>query len=162
MGALPELKPLEPELLELELLELLLELELLELELDEPELDEPEFELDEPVLALELFELELVEDEPVFVELLELWVEPGRASASAPAVTTLAMLTTVVAERTLSRPRSLAAMARRMPSRCSLLMCSILRSGIRSLLQGTSRFPMRPWASPLTRDRGYPCNIKDS
>jgi hypothetical protein len=125
-GALPELKPLEFEELELELLELELELELpellevpeleeLELELEVPELDELEFELDDP-------ELELVLDDPELVEVLVVWVEPGRARARAPAVTTLAMPTTVVADRTLSRPRSRAAMARRMPSRRSLLM----------------------------------------
>jgi hypothetical protein len=160
-GALPELKPFELELelfeLELELLELLEfelpeldevpELEELELELEVPELDELEFELDDP--ELELDEPELVE----FAEVLEACVEPGRARASAPAVTTLAMLTTVVAERTLSRPRSRAAMARRMPSRCSLLMGSILRSGLRSLLRGTSRFPMRRTAPVRTTCR---------
>jgi hypothetical protein len=154
VGALPELRPLELELLELELLELeLLELlevpELFELELFEllevPELDDPELELD-----------------PDFVEVLVVWVEPGRARASAPAVTTLAMLTTVVAERTLSRPRCRAAMARRMPSRFSLLMCSILRSGVRNLLRGTSRFPMRRAAPVLTRCKGYPGNMKVS
>jgi hypothetical protein len=114
VGEEPELRPLELELLEL-----------LELE-DEPELvevepDEPEFEVDDP----ELVEVEPVEDEPADVEeedVLVLCVDPGRARASAPAVTTLAMVTAVVVDRTLLRPCSLAAMARRIPSRCALLM----------------------------------------
>jgi hypothetical protein len=103
VGEEPELRPLEPELLEL-----------LELEEDEPELvelepDEPEFELDDP----EFVEEEPVEDEPVDVEEeLVACVDPGRARASAPAVTTLAMVTAVVVDRTLLRPSSLAVMAR--------------------------------------------------
>ena len=124
VGAEPELRPLELELLEL------LELEDEEPELvDEPELvelepDEPEFELDAP----EFVEVEPVGDEPVDVEVdvLVLCVDPGRARASAPAVTTLAMVTAAVVDRTLSRPWSLAAMARRIPSRCALLMLPIL------------------------------------
>jgi hypothetical protein len=163
VGALPELKPLlelelpELELPELELPELVLELPELELELELPELDELEFELDEPE-----FELPLLVEEPEFVEVLEVCVEPGSARASAPAVTTLAMLTTVVVERTLSRPRSLAVIARRMPSRLSLLMCTILRPGVRSLLRRTSPFPMSRWAPALARQGGYPRNIKVS
>jgi hypothetical protein len=148
LGALPELKPLleldEPEFDEPEFEEF-------EPVLEEPVLEEPVLEFDEPVLELDEPELDepvLEEDEPEFV--LEVWVEPGRARASAPAVTTLAMPTTVVVERTLSRPRSLAAIARRMPSRCSLLMCSILRSGVRCLLRETSRFPMRRTAPSLS------------
>ncbi len=131
VGEEPELRPLELELLEL-----------LELEEDEPELvelepDEPEFELDDP----EFVELEPVEDEPVDVEeedALVLCADPGRARASAPAVTTLAMVTAVVVDRTLLRPSSLAAMARRIPSRCELLMYPILRSRIRKSLHEPS------------------------
>jgi hypothetical protein len=114
VGEEPELRPLELELLEL-----------LELEDDEPELvelepDEPELELEDP----EFVEVEPVEDDPVDVEeeVLLLCVDPGRARASAPAVTTLAMVTAVVVDRTLLRPCSLAAMARRIPSRGLLLM----------------------------------------
>ena len=137
VGEEPELRPLELELLEL------LELEDEEPELvDEPELvelepDEPEFELDDP----EFVEVEPVEDEPVDVEVdvLVLCVDPGRARASAPAVTTLAMVTAVVVDRTLSRPWSLAAMARRIPSRCALLMLPILWSRTRKSLHGPSR-----------------------
>ena len=101
VGEEPELRPLELELLEL------LELEDDEPELeDEPELvelepDEPEFELDDP----EFVEVEPVEDEPVDVEeedVLVVCVDPGRARASAPAVTTLAMVTAVVVDRTCS------------------------------------------------------------
>ncbi len=142
VGEEPELRPLELELLELP--------ELLELEDDEPELEdepepvepepeEPELELDDP----EFVEVEPVEDEPVDVEdVLELCVDPGRARASAPAVTTLAMVTAVVVDRTLFRPCSLAAMARRMPSRCALLMLTILRSRTRKWLHEPSRYPM--------------------
>jgi len=138
VGEEPELRPLELELLEL------LELEDEEPELeDEPELvepepDEPEFELDDP----EFVEVEPVEDEPVGVEEEEdvvLCVDPGRARASAPAVTTLAMVTAVVVDRTLFRPCSLAAMARRIPSRCALLMLTILRSRTRKWLHEPSR-----------------------
>ena len=142
VGAEPELRPLELELLEL------LELEDEEPELvtslswDEPELvelepDEPEFELDDP----EFVEVEPVADEPVDVEVdvLVLCVDPGRARASAPAVTTLAMVTAAVVDRTLFRPWSLAAMARRIPSRCALLMLPILWSRTRKSLHGPSR-----------------------
>ena len=121
VGEEPELKPLDPELA------------------DEPEFAElePEEELEpleplepvEPELVPEEDEPELAEDEPVEVEpepdeedVLVLCVDPGRARASAPAVTTLAMVTAVVVDRTLSRPRSLAAIARRIPSRSALLM----------------------------------------
>ena len=151
-GEEPELRPLELELFELELPEL----ELPELEDDpeledepelvEPEPDEPELELEEP----EFVEVEPVADEPVDVEeeVLVLCVDPGRARASAPAVTTLAMVTAVVVERTLFRPCSLAAMARRIPSRCALLMYPILRSRIRKWLHEPSRLPMSRAARP--------------
>ncbi len=137
VGAEPELRPLELELLEL------LELEDEEPELaDEPELvelepDEPEFELDDP----EFVEVEPVADEPVDVEVdvLVSCVDPGRARASAPAVTTLAMVTAAVVDRTLFRPCSLTAMARRIPSRCALLMLPILWSRTRKSLHGPSR-----------------------
>jgi hypothetical protein len=117
-GEEPELNPPELELLELLELEddepeLELEPELAELEPEEPELLLPDE--DEPV-EVEPVELEPVEEDAV------LCVDPGRARARAPAVTTLAMVTAVVVDRTLSRPRSLAAMARRIPSRCALLM----------------------------------------
>jgi hypothetical protein len=126
VGADPELKPLEPEL---------------ELELDEPE--PAEVEPVEPVepepaeVEPELAEDESSEpddsDEPDEVEPVELvvWVDPGRAKARAPAVTTLAMVTAVVVDRTLLRPRSLAAWARRMPSSRRALMSLIMRSRTR-------------------------------
>ena len=123
-GLEPELKPDELELEEPEL-ELLLE----------PELEEPEPVEVEPVevepVEVEPVEVvpELVADEPVEVEPVEedalvLCVDPGRARARAPAVTTLAMVTAVVVDLTLARPRSLAAMAWRIPSRGLLLMVS--------------------------------------
>jgi hypothetical protein len=95
-----------------------------ELEFDDPELDEPEFddpELDEP----EFDDPELdVPDEPVLAEedVPVLWLDPGRAKATTPAAATLARVTVVVVERTLARPCSLAAIARWIASRCSLLM----------------------------------------
>lgn len=130
VGEEPELRPLELELLELEddEPELEDEPELVEPEPDEPELelDDPEFVPDDPeFVEVEPVEVEPVEDEPVDVEeedVLVLCVDPGRATASAPAVTTLAMVTAVVVDRTLLRPFSLAVMALRIPSRCALLM----------------------------------------
>ena len=98
LGEEPELKPpeLDPELVELD-----------------PEFAEPEpVELEPVELEPELAEPELDEevDEPVEVDVV-LFVDPGRARASAPAVTTLAMVTAVVVLRTLARPRSRAATA---------------------------------------------------
>ena len=145
-GAEPELKPE-------------FEFELDEPELDEPELDEPE--LDEPDLTsrslneVDLEDPELVEpelggdpeldDEPEPVDVDEeaaLCVDPGRVSATMPAAATPAMVTVVVTERTLARPRSRSVVARRIRSRYSLLMKPILRSRTRSLLQETSRLAM--------------------
>ena len=142
-GAEPELKPLElePEF-ELDPVEVEpdevepVELEPVEPVEVEPELVEPELE-DEP-------ELDELPDEPVDVEAdALLCVDPGRVSATMPAAATLAMVTVVVVDRTLDRPRSLSAMARRMRSRCALLMCLILRSRTRSVLQESSRLAMR-------------------
>jgi hypothetical protein len=140
LGVEPELKPLE-----------------LELEF-EFEFEEPEFELvDDPELELELVPL-LEEDpelgdEPVDVEeeVAVVCVDPGRARTTAPAATTLAMVTAVVVERILARPRSRAAIARRTLSRSALLMSPILRSRIRSLLHEASRLAMRD-----DRSRGEP------
>ena len=154
-GEEPELKPLDPELPELadepEFAELEPEEELEPLE---PELAPDEAEPDEP-------EPELAEDEPDEEDVLVLCADPGRARASAPAATTLAMVTAVVADRTLAWPCSLAATARRTLSRCALLMYPILRSGTRFQLQVTSRLPLKtsgaryrhPW-------RRYRANIK--
>jgi hypothetical protein len=147
---LPELEvgvELEPRPLELELPELE-EDELEELEPDdvepedvEPDEAEPEVpELEDPEPELVEDELEGVGDEPVDVSVL--WVEPGRTSASAPAVTTLAIVTAVVVERTLLRPRSLAATAWRIPSRSALLITLILRSGPLNSLHEPSWEPL--------------------
>ena len=140
-GAEPELKPeFEFELDEPELDEPELTREFDEPELDEPELDEPEFDEPEPEEAEfepELAEPELVEPElePVDVdEEAALCVDPGRVSATMPAAATPAMVTVVVTERTLARPRSRSAVARRIRSRYSLLMKPILRLRTRSLL----------------------------
>jgi hypothetical protein len=134
-----------------------------ELELgDEPELKppelEPEFvELDPEFAEPELAELEPVElepeepEEPELVEALDavLVVDPGRARASAPAVTTLATVTAVVVDRTLARPRSLAATAWRVPSfRRALLMSPILRSRTRKSLHEPSGRAMSLTGSP--------------
>ena len=134
VGEEPELKPpeLDPEFVDPESAEPeLAELEPVELEPEEPEPEEPEPE--EP-LAPEL-------DEPVEVDPLDvvLFVDPGRARASAPAVTTLAIVTAAVVDRTLARPRSLAATAWRVPSfRRALLMSPILRSRTRKSLHEPS------------------------
>ncbi len=165
-GLEPELRPLEeedePELVEPELVEPeLVEPELVEPELVEPELVEPELvEPDE--VEPEEPELEEVEPgEPVEVEATALCVDPGRTRASAPAVTTLAMVTAVVAERTLFRPRSRSAIARRIPSRSALLMYPILRPGNRDSLHETSRLAMSRAAGRSSLSRGYPANMKD-
>jgi hypothetical protein len=132
-GAEPALKPPEPELESPELESL--ELEPVERESPEPELVPVELE-PEP---------ELAEEEPEPPEVLVLCVDPGRARASAPAVTTLARVTVVVVERTLARPRSLAAMAWRIPSsRRASLMSFILRSRFRESLHESSGPAMSP------------------
>jgi hypothetical protein len=125
LGDEPELKPpeLEPEFVELD-----------------PEFAEPELAEPEPV-ELEPEEPELVEAPEPELDPLDavLVVDPGRARASAPAVTTLAMVTAVVVDRTLARPRSLAATAWRVPSfRRALLMSPILRSRTRKSLHEPS------------------------
>ena len=135
-GLEPELKPLEP----------------VEFDEDEPDEVEPEEvepeELEEPEevepdeVEPEVDDPEVVEDEPDDDE-AALCVEPGKARATTPVTATLAMVTAVVVERTLARPCSLAATARRMPSRCALLMGPILRSGFRRSLDEASAFPMR-------------------
>jgi hypothetical protein len=143
VGAEPELKPpelelleLEPELVPVELEPELLELEPVELELL-PEL-EPELVPVEP---------ELAEVEPDPLDVL-VFAEPGSARARAPAVTTLATVTVVVVDRTLDRPRSLAATARRIPSfRRSLLMSSIVRSRFPGSLHESSGPAMNPAGS---------------
>ena len=104
LGVEPEVKPLELEL----------EVEPVELEPEdvEPEDVEPELE-DVPELA------EVPVDEPADVEEEEaVWcADPGRVSATTPAAATLAMVTVVVADRTLARPRCRSATARRTRSR---------------------------------------------
>jgi hypothetical protein len=145
-GEEPELRP--PELLELleldpvefepvELEPVLPEPVELEPEPVEPEPVEPEPVEPEPVEP----EPELVEPEPELVEPVEALacVDPGRTRANAPAAATLATATAVVAERTLSRPRSLAATARWIPSRSGLLMSPIQWSRIRRSLREPSR-----------------------
>ena len=135
IGEEPELKPpeLEPEFVELEPVEPEpVELEPVEPELVEPELVpdefEPELDAEDPELADEEFDAV----EPELLDALVLCVDPGRARARAPAVTTLAMVTAVVVDRTLARPRSLAALASRIPlSRRALLMSFIMRSRFR-------------------------------
>ena len=140
LGAEPELKPLELDPLLVPVLVPLLELEP-ELE-DVPLLEEDPELVDEPVLDVP--DPELVDD-PVRVDVDEVVVcaDPGRTRVTAPAATTLAMVTAVVVERTLARPRSRAAMARWTLSRSALLISPILRSRIRSLLQESSRLAMR-------------------
>ena len=165
-GAEPELKPPELELelpvLEPEFAEL--EPELVPVEL-EPELPELEPELPELELLPELEpELELAEVEPDPLDVLALLVEPGSARASAPAVTTLATVTAVVVDRTLDRPRSLAATAWRIPSsRRSLLMSSIVRSRFPGSLHESSGPAMSPAGSSRSSGgRRYPRTMKNT
>ena len=143
IGEEPELKPpeLEPEFVELEPEEFdPVELDPVELDPAEPELAEPELVPDEPELAEDEFDdAEFDDAEPELLDALALCVDPGRTRASAPAVTTLAMVTAVVVDRTLARPRSLAAWAWRIPSsRRVLLIGPILRWRIRKSLQEPS------------------------
>ena len=157
VGDEPELRPLEvdPELVPLLVPELV------------PLLVPEDVPLLDPVLVPLLVPLleedpELVE-EPVLADVVVLCVDPGRARVTTPAATTLAMVTAVVVERIRARPRSRAAMARWTLARSALLMSPILRQGIRSLLQETSRLAMR--ARPpgsVNLGRGYPANMKDS
>jgi hypothetical protein len=144
LGAEPELKPPE---LELELPEpgfaepepepVELEPEFAELEPEFAELEPEPAELEPEPVEPELAE---VEPEPLDVlDILDVWLVPGRARASAPAATTLAAVTVVVVDRTLARPRSLAATAWRIPSfRRALLMSPILRSRTRKSLHEPS------------------------
>ena len=156
LGVEPELKPLEfdPVLVPLLVPVLVPVLEL------EPELEDEPVPEDVPLLEEDP---ELV-DEPVLadVEVVVLWVDPGSARVTTPAATTLAMVTAVVVERTLARPRSRAAMARRTLSRSALLISPILRSRIRSLLQESSRLAMRARPRVSRPGRGYPAKMKDS
>jgi hypothetical protein len=155
VGAEPGLKPLE---LEPEFVELEPEPEFVELEPEPVEPDPVELDPDEPELAEDGFdeaeldgaefdEAEFDDAEPELLDALVLCVEPGRTRASAPAVTTLAMVTAVVVDRTLARPRSLAAWAWRIPSsRRVLLMPLILRSGNRKSLH-------EPYGSAMSQAR---------
>jgi hypothetical protein len=149
IGLDPELKPLEP-------------LEPEEFDEDEPDEVEPEeSEPEEPEEAEpDVDDPEVVEDVPDDDE-AALCVEPGRARATTPVTATLAMVTAVVVERTLARPCSLAATARRMPSRCALLMGPILRSGFRRSLDEASALPMRRSPVPSPCRAGYARNMKD-
>ena len=144
LGEEPELKPPElelelpePEFAELEPEPVELEPEFAELEPEPVELEPEPVELEPEPVEPELAE---VEPEPLDVlDVLVVWLDPGRARASAPAVTTLATVTVVVVDRTLARPRSLAATAWRIPSfRRALLMSPILRSRTRKSLHEPS------------------------
>jgi hypothetical protein len=150
LGDEPELKPpeLEPEFVELDPEFAELEPEPVELEPEPVELD-PEFAELEPEPVEPEPELAEVEPEPLeLLDVLVVWLDPGRARASAPAVTTLATVTVVVVERTLARPRSLAATAWRIPSfRRALLMSPILRSRTRKSLHEPSGRAMSPVGS---------------
>jgi hypothetical protein len=154
MGDEPELKPPElelelpePEFAELEPEPVELEPEFAELEPEPVELEPEPVELEPEPVEPELAE---VEPEPLDVlDVLAVWLDPGRARASAPAVTTLATVTVVVVDRTLARPRSLAATAWRIPSfRRALLMSPILRSRTRKSLHEPSGRAMSLAGSP--------------
>jgi hypothetical protein len=127
----PELDPVEPDPVEPDPVEP---------DPVEPDPVEPELVPDEPELAEDEFDEDEFDDaEPELLDALVLCADPGRTRASAPAVTTLAMVTAVVVDRTLARPRSRAAWAWRIPSsRRVLLMSLILRSGYRKSLHEPS------------------------
>ena len=140
----PELEPDDPELVPDEPVP------------DEPVPDEPELTLVDPELAVP--EDDPADDEPDEVEPVEdvVLCEPGRATAMAPAVTTLASPTVAVAVWTRLRPRARDAMARRTPSRFVFIPGSLLPASGNGLCTG-SQPPMSldatarggPWA--LTR-----------
>jgi hypothetical protein len=116
-----------------------------------PELDvgavaELLLELGELELAeLELAELELAEPAPDVFDVAEeseeaaVCVEPGRAKATAPAVSTLATPTPVVTKRTLALPRFLAATALSSLSPLSPFMSLVSDPG----LHGPCALPLR-------------------
>jgi hypothetical protein len=162
IGDEPELKPPEPEFAELE--PEFAELEPEEFDPVELEPVEPELVPDEPELAEDEFELaedEFDEAEPELLDELVLCVAPGRTRASAPAVTTLAMVTAVVVDRTLARPRSRAAWASRIPLSRRVLISPILRWRIRGSLHEPSGSAMnRTGSSRFVRARGYRGNMK--
>jgi len=164
IGEEPELKPPEPEFVleEPDPVELEPEPDPVELEPVEPDPVEPELELaEEEPDEVEPDEAEPDEAEPDPLDVLVLCAEPGRARASAPAATTLAMVTAVVVDRTLARPRSLAARAWRIPSsRRALLMSLILRSGFRESLHESSREPMSRAGSSRSRRPRLPANYE--
>jgi hypothetical protein len=90
------------------------------------------------LLELELLGLEVAELllllEPVDAEEDVVCVDPGRVSATAPAVTRLAKPTVAVVALSLFRPRALAAMACAILSRCDVLMPRSLPRDFRSIL----------------------------
>jgi hypothetical protein len=128
----PELEPgLDDGLPRLLELPELVELEPDEPELDDPVLEEPEPELEDPELVLpelvppelalpELAWPELLLDE--FVPVAALLDEPGRASATAPAASTLATPTVAVVATTRPLARWRAATPRATASRLGLFM----------------------------------------
>jgi len=131
VGAEPELKPLE------------FELEPDEPGSDEAEPDEPDPDEVEPGPAEPEPELAEVpfDDEPDDDEVV--WVDPGSASAIMPAAATLAAVTVVVADRTLARPCSRAAMAWRTVYRCAPLVCLLSSVTYFNFAYGASRLAMR-------------------
>jgi hypothetical protein len=137
VGLEPELRPVEP----------------LEFEVDDDP-DEVEPDDVDPELELEVEEPELVEEVPDEDDVAVLCVDPGRLRATAPVTATLAMVTAAVVERTLARPCSLAAMARRMPSACALLMAPILGPGFLGSLDEASGFAMRRASGSVAPPQG--------
>jgi hypothetical protein len=120
----PELEPDDPELVPDE-------------PVPEPVPDEPELTLVDPELAVP--EDDPADDEPDEVEPVEdvVLCEPGRATAMAPAVTTLASPTVAVAVWTRLRPRARDAMARRTPSRFVFIPGSLLPASGNGLCTGS-------------------------
>lgn len=146
----PEVEWLDPELdvgaddglLRLPELELLDELE--------PEFELPELELPEPELPV------LPDDDDALPEedAAELWVEPGRVRATAPAATTPATPTVAVVVLIRPRPRSRAAMAWATDFRLWVLMDVSLGHASWRVLGTGSHSAMSLGRSPATLRSG--------
>lgn len=114
-------------------------------------LDELELELPELPALPDVPELPELDEFPVFAEdVAELWVEPGRVRATAPATTTPATPTVAVVVLIRLRPRSRAAVAWATDFRFEVLMTVSFGHGSRSLL-GTGSQPAMSLGLPCSR-----------
>ena len=131
----------------------------------EPELDVgdddgllrlPELELLPELESLDELEPDELEPDEVEPELAELWVEPGRVRATAPATTTPATPTVAVVVLIRPRPRSRAATAWATDLRFEVLIAVSFGDASWSLLGTGSQQAMSPWPAPaLFRSRPF-------